>query len=131
MQALIYITIAENATFSYQVPLLDWAKQQPFDVLCYDFDNHSEAVVADYAIQLLNQADKALVVIEYKTPSQQRNSVIKLLNKAVRQKNKDIKLILNGSNPVLEKMGKVLGETSFYADQSLENQKALCQEFFM
>ena len=131
MQALIHITIAENAPFSYQIPLLDWAKQQPFDVVCYDFDNHSEAVLVEYAIQLLNQSDKALIIIEHKTPSQQRSHIIKLLNKAVRQKNNDIRLILNGTDPVLEKMGKVLGEANFYANQPLENQKALCQEFFM
>lgn len=130
MQALIHITVATHPTFSYQIPLPDWVKRQPFDVLCYDFDNHSEAVLADYAIQLLDQSDKVLIIIEYKASSQQRNSIIKLLNKAVRQKNKDIKLILNGTDPVLEKMGKVLGEMNFYANQPLENQKALCQAFF-
>jgi len=130
MQALIHITIAANPAFSYQIPLLDWVKQQPFDVVCYDFDNHSEAVLADYAIQLLDQSAKALIVIEYNASSQQRGSSIKLLNKAVRQKYKDIKLILNGTDPVLEKMGKVLGKTNFYADQPLEKQKALCRKFF-
>jgi hypothetical protein len=117
-------------TFSYQIPLLAWVKQQPFDVVCYDFDNHSEAVLAEYAIQLLNQSGKVLIVVEYKAPSQQRGSLVKLLNQAVRQKDKDVIFILNGNDPVLEKMGNVLGEANFYTDQPLENQKALCQEFF-
>jgi hypothetical protein len=132
MQALIYITVAEEALFSYQLPLLVWVKQQPYKIVCYDFDNHSEALVANYAIQLLEQADKILIVIDCKeaTISQQRGNIIKLLNKAVRQKDKGVKLVLNGNDPIFEKMGKALGK-NFYPHQTLEAQKTLCQEFFM
>lgn len=131
MQALIYITVAEEALFFYQLPLLAWVKEQLYEVVCYDFDNHSEAIVANYAIQLLEQADKILIVIDCKeaTTSQQRGNIIKLLNRAVRQKNKEVKLILNGNDPIFSKMGKVLGK-NFYSHQTLDAQKDLCREFF-
>ena len=125
MQALIYITVSEEATYSYQLPLFIWIKQQHFEVVCYDFDNHSEALVADYAIQLLEQADKTMIIIKSKenSPSQQRGSIIKLLNKAVRQQHKEVKLILNGTDPVFQKMGKALGE-NFCSHQTLGEQKS-------
>ncbi len=131
MQALIYITVNGKATYSYQLPLFTWIKQQPFEVVCYDFDNHSEALITNYAIQLLEQADKILIIIECKetTSPQQRGSIIKLLNKAVRLKNKEVKLILNGTDPVFEKMGKIFRK-NFYSHQTLDEQKVLCEQFF-
>ncbi len=131
-QALIHITMAREAIFSYQLPLFRWIEDQPFQITCYDFDNHSEALLSDYAVLLLEHSKKILIVIECEAPApvQQKSVAIKLLNKAVRQKIKEIKLILNGSDPVLEKMGRVLGETHFYTNQSLEEQKALCLQFF-
>lgn len=130
MQALIHITIAAQPIFSYQLPLLNWVKQQPFEVVCFDFDNHSEATLTTYAIQLLDQADKVLIVIENEAPSSPKNSIIKLMNKAVHLKNKEIKAILNGSDPMLERMGNVLGETNFYTNQTMEEQQTLCKTFF-
>jgi len=124
--------MAKEAVFSYQLSLFRWVEEQPFQVTCYDFDNHSEAILSDYAVQLLEQSRKILIVIECEAlaPVQKKSVAIKLLNKAVRQKNKEIKLILNGSDPVLEKMGKALGTTNFYTNYSLEAQKALCLQFF-
>ncbi|CAN5531126.1 hypothetical protein BH23BAC1_BH23BAC1_33260 [soil metagenome] len=129
-QILIFIEINEAYKISYFKEQLDWVKKSLSGVQLIDFDNFSEAFIINKAIEVIKEADKIFVLIDQKNSTIEPGSLIRFMTTLVRQKNKKIKILLNGNNALLEKVSKTLGKDHFYQNISMEDQKELIKEFF-
>lgn len=122
MQAVIYVEIANEMSFSYEKPILNFIKANYPHITLYDFDNHSDAMMIRYAIELLAQTDQVLIIIEAKeSPA---NQLISFFEKLIQFPHM-YKVLFNGSNMLAERMlgilakdeGKVKKDLSFLKKQ--------------
>ena len=127
MKALIYIEIIENISHNYEKEIIEWAKHSYPDLSVFDFDNFSEPSMVQYAIQLLESAEKALVIIESKADTS-GSKILAIAEKILKQKNK-VQVILNGENKVFTRMFALL-EKRFKKDLDSEEQKNVMTEWF-
>jgi archaellum component FlaG (FlaF/FlaG flagellin family) len=126
----IFIEINEVQKIVYYKEQIEWVKILLPGVQQIDFDNNSEGFIIDAAIEIIKNANKIFVSINSSNPSLEPGRITRFMNHLVRQKNKKVNVILNGESTVLEKMGKTLGNDSFYQNLSSEDQKKLIQQFF-
>lgn len=89
-------------SFDYQFPLQDFFKEQFPDFFLYDFDNFSEGLLVDYAIQLLNLAQQVVFVVEA-VPNSPLGCLLKFIPHLHRQKTK-VQAMLQGKHSLLQKM---------------------------
>lgn len=121
MQAFIYITLTKSALTPYDPDLLRWVRATFPEVVIFDFDNHSAPALADYAIELIKRSDTTTIVFaNSEAPEISLGSAMKLLQFMIRNKKQSIQLLLQGKHSIIEKMGKILGESGFY--QTLEEE---------
>jgi hypothetical protein len=64
MQAVLYIEITDELTFFYEKRLLAYIQQYFPQVVQYDIDNHSDALLVAYAVKLLEEASQVLLILE-------------------------------------------------------------------
>lgn len=126
----IYIEINDLQKISYRKDQLEWMKSSLPEVQLIDFDNFSEAFIIDKSLEILNTSDKIFVLIEQKNTSKEHTLITRFINKLVRQKNKEIKILLIGENEILAKMSKTLGTDHFYQNIRKEDQQLLLKDFF-
>lgn len=126
----IYIEINDLQKVSYQKDQFEWMKRILPEVQLIDFDNFSEAFIIDKSLEILNNSDKIFILIEQKNNSKEHALITRFMNKLVRQKNKEIKILLNGENEILAKMSKTLGTDHFYQNIRKEDQQLLLKDFF-
>jgi hypothetical protein len=118
MKLLLCITIGPAIPVSYANAIAEQISMRLPDVVAYDCDNHSEALVVRYAINLLKEAAKAAVVIRGTDsgPGAQEpvlGNVRRLLENLL-QKAADVRVFWEGTHLLAERMigllpaGKVL-----------------------
>jgi len=64
MNLLLYVEVSPAVPFAYQNSMFQKAKTHLPGILAYDCDNHSEPATVRHAVELLSQADKAVVVVK-------------------------------------------------------------------
>lgn len=121
MQALIYIALTPSTLTTYDPDLLRWVRATFPEVVIFDFDSHSTAALADYAIELIKRADTTIVITANNdVPETPIGTAMKLLQFITREKKHAAQLLLYGKHTTIEKMGQALKEPRFY--QTLEEQ---------
>lgn len=113
--------------YVYQVPLKEWFNHHYPDFFLYDFDNFSEAMVIDYAVQLLNNAQKTVLILQAE-PDSPLGSLLKLMPIVMRQKQK-VKVVFDGEHANLERMLKPLDEMVCSVDRG--KLQEVVEEFLM
>lgn len=113
MEVILFIEITETITFQYDKPIREKIKALFPQALLYDFDNHSDALITKQAIELVEQATKAVVLIQAANGSTQ--TVLPFLEKVIRNKEKCL-VLFNGSHPVVERMIRLLNEKQLQRD---------------
>lgn len=108
----LLVKITCQTSFEYKVPFQMFLQQNFSNFFVFDFDNFSESMVIDYAIQLLNNAQKAVIILQAE-PDSPLGSVLKLIPVMHRQKHK-LKAVLNGEHAQLAKVFKPLGEKAVF-----------------
>ena len=126
----VYVELNEVHQISFHKEQLEWVKKNLTGVHTIDFDNSSEGLIVEKTIEAVKEADKILILLEQKNTSSEPGPVLKFLNNLIRQKNKTINLIFLGENLLLERMGKALGEASFYHNINYKDQQILLKSFF-
>ncbi len=107
MQAVIYVELTEELRYSYNKPLLQEINRRFPKVVLFDFDNHSDRLVVGYAIDLLEKADKAVVIIEATETSV--FNIVGFLEKVLDYKDKSL-VIVNGQHAIVNRMVSLLEE---------------------
>lgn len=103
-----YIKLTPEPSFEYQVPEKAWIETHLPDFYWYDFDNFSEGVVVDYALQMLQQAQNIVLIIKAE-PNSPLGGVLKVIPQLYRSKSQ-IKAIFRGDHAQLQKMLKPLNQ---------------------
>ncbi len=131
-QIVIYLEILDleasdqvsKVKFSpYEKPWLKAAQEIFPEAITYDLDNHSETLVVDYALRLIEEAEQVLCILEVKSQAS-ISSLFKIFEKIIRKREK-CQLIFNGEHPVVEKMTKPLSSGQIYREVALEELKTL------
>jgi hypothetical protein len=129
MQAVIYIEITDELSFSYEKPILGFIKTQYSGITLYDFDNHSDAVMVKYAVELLAQADQLLIIIQAReSPT---NHLISFFEKLIYYQDK-CKVFFDGNHGLTERMLSLVntGNQRIKKDLSLPEKQQEIQSFF-
>jgi hypothetical protein len=107
MNLILYIQITDfPEEVKYHNPIIPYITEQKPNTIIFDFDNHSDIPVINYASQLLIDSENTLLYIE----SNDNSSFSKLtpfLTKIL-DNPKEAKIILKGDNMRLEKMISIL-----------------------
>jgi hypothetical protein len=119
MKALIYIEITETIDYFYEKEVLVHVKNKYPDIVTFDLDNHSDALMVDYAIELLEKSDKSIIIVESKNNFS--SSKILLLSEKILKHQDKCLLILNGENKNLNKIFSQI-KNNFLKNLSLEEE---------
>lgn len=103
--SVIYIEVSEETSFKYTKPVLDWVKSNFVDVVTYDFDNRSDSFMVDYALELVNNADKSVIVFEL-NENGKTNNLIAFMQGLAKYKKK-LLFLYSGKNAIIEKLFKM------------------------
>lgn len=132
MQAFIYVSLAQPHEIPFQLPLTQWATHTIPDLTTFDFDNQSDASLSDYVLELIKRSDKLVLLIDNQQGSYAAlGGLMKVMQVVTRKKHEQIRLILQGRHPAIEKMGHTLKSESFYQTKDMEESKERILSFFL
>jgi hypothetical protein len=106
MQAVIHLELMRALEYTYGQRTLRKQVVQFPDVLFYDLDNYSDTLVVHYAVDIIQKAEKVVVVIQAH-PEAQVGSVRSLLESLVGSGKKCL-VLFTGENALAERMLKPL-----------------------
>ncbi len=133
MNVLLHLTFADLSEIAFHDPLTSWAKTSLPAVTCFDLDNHSDNMLIQYAVTLLESAEKIMIVISVDNRLNTENlsfgNLSKLINLVIRTKSKPVKLLLEGKFPLLEKMGKATMKSFIQINDKTQWEKEITQFF--
>ncbi|WP_299463841.1 hypothetical protein [uncultured Microscilla sp.] len=107
----LLLKITRDTSFDYQLPMKEWFNQHYPDFFVYDLDNFSEAMVTDYALKLLNNAQKIVFILQAE-PNSPLGSLLKLMPVVMRHKHK-VKAVFQGEHKAIQQMLKPLNEVVY------------------
>ncbi|WPP48066.1 hypothetical protein [Catalinimonas niigatensis] len=111
MKALLSIQLVEKPEdVLFKTSYEEQVKQYYPDVTHFSLDNFSQVSMIEYALELVQRSESLLIVIESSNGETSPNKLTSLINHLVRKRFDNMKLIMLGEHPAMEKMGKALGE---------------------
>ncbi len=120
MNAVLYIEIVEEWVYTYHKPILHFVQQYFPETVVFDFDNHSEAVTAGYALEIAEKAPKVVIVLRLKEGH--TGMLLPFIEKMIRIKEKCL-ILVNGSNQVIDRMLQIFDEWQIRRNLSEELQQ--------
>ena len=108
MNLFLYIQITDKPEeVKFYNHVISFLKKQTIkDLIIYDFDNHSDSLIVNYANKLMADSEKIIIYIETMPQSNFKNLIPLLTNSL---DNPDhLQFILQGNNLRLEKMLSIL-----------------------
>jgi hypothetical protein len=110
VKALLHVQVVEKPEeVLFQTTYEMLIKRQFPEIPYFSLDNFSDVSMIDYALKLIQRSEKILIVIESKHEEADPNKLLKLLNHLVRRGTSNVKLVMLGEHPTVEKMAKALG----------------------
>lgn len=132
MQVLIHVNLAAPRQIPFELALIRWTKQTLTGVTTFDFDNHSEAILAGYAIDLINQSEKVLLyILNQQGPEAALGGLMKVMQNITRKQGKQINVVLQGAHPMIERMSRALPAGHFTQVDTMEKGKEKVSSFFL
>ena len=110
MNLFLYIQITNYPEeIKFQNPIISFLKEQEKDLIIYDFDNHSDSFIINYARKLMADSEKIILYIET-MPNSNFKNLMPLLTNSLDNPDQ-LQFILKGNNPKLEKFLSILPYT--------------------
>lgn len=107
MNLFLYIQITDKPEeIMFYNPIIAHLKEQKSEFIMYDFDNHSDSLIIEYATQLIANSVKTVIFIEAMPESNFRNLMPLLTN--FLDNPERLQFVLKGNNPRLEKILSIL-----------------------
>ena len=107
MNLFLYIQITDKSEeVKFNNPIISFLKEQKKDLIIYDFDNHSDSLIINYANKLLADSDKNVIYIET-MPESNFKSLMPLFTNFLDNPDHS-QFILQGNNNRLEKILSIL-----------------------
>jgi hypothetical protein len=130
MQVLLHIRISAQQPLEWEVPLFAPLKKAYPALTTFDFDNYSEESIRSYAVELLKQSGQVAVVVEVAQQEAPISGLTTFFNHLLRHKPERLLLILQGKQPVLQKMMQTIGGEHFQQGLSAKEVEKRLLEFF-
>ncbi|PWK27417.1 hypothetical protein LV89_01730 [Arcicella aurantiaca] len=107
MNLFLYLQITDSPEeIKFSNPIIASLKEHQKELMIHDFDNHSDILNLSYINKLLNDSDSTLIFIDTNFNSNFSKLMPFFTNLLDNPEN--IKIILRGNNPSLEKMISIL-----------------------
>ena len=107
MNLFLHIQITDKPEeIKFYNPIIAYLKEQKSEFIMYDFDNHSDSLIIDYATKLIADSEKTVIFIEAMPESNFRNLMPLLTN--FLDNPERLQFVLKGNNPRLEKILSIL-----------------------
>lgn len=130
IKSLIYIRISEQPPAAYAIPLLDLLKKEVPELTTFEFDNFSEESIRRYASELLVQSNHAAVVVEAGAEEAAIAGLTSFFNRMLKSRPQRFLLVLQGTQPVLQKMMQGIAGEYFYQQLPAGELEILMKDFF-
>jgi hypothetical protein len=130
MQALLHIRISAQQPLEWEVPLFGPLRKAYPALTTFDFDNYSEESIRSYAVELLKQSGQVAVVVTVEDPQAPISGLTTFFNRLLKNKPERLLLILQGQQPVLQKMMQTIGGEHFQQGLSAKALEQRLLEFF-
>ncbi len=105
MPQLLYIQVKPQEQIRFGNPYSSLAANNP-DLLLLDADNHSEELVIDHQLKMLDQANQVILILDMANAIAPGKTV-RLIEKLLRKKELSLSVFLNGNNAMIERMLKL------------------------
>jgi hypothetical protein len=132
MKLLLCITIGPAIPVSYRNEVAGQIRNQMPEVVIYDCDNHSEALIIRYATDVLNQARQAAVLIQATTSDTAEEPVLGsvriLFEKLLQQSDKAL-VLFGGQHSIAERMLSLLPAEKCIKNLNADDQVKAIQLF--
>lgn len=129
MRIAIHIEIGTMNELSYNKEILSWIRESESQVQVFDFDNHSDAGIIQYAMELLKGGDEILVIIN-QLSRENTAPVLKFIDSLVSIKQKSILVLFNGEDVYIDRMLATLSEGRLLKNVDVPEQQNLIRNFF-
>ncbi len=129
MLVVIHIEIGAINKLSYTKEILSWLRDLYPQLVTYDFDNHSDAAIINYGMDLLKQGKRILVMINQISDENTR-PLLKFTDCLIRNRAKSLLVIYNGTDPYLKQMLETLPKEKLIGNMDDAGQKAIIENFF-
>jgi hypothetical protein len=126
----IYIELNEAQKISYFKEQIKWVKNTFPQIHIIEFDNFSDGILVDIAIDQIKKSTNIFVLIEVKNNTSEPGLITRFLNSLTRLKEKNFHFIFNGNYVILERMVKTFGEENVDHNLTLEEQIDQISHFF-
>lgn len=126
MHSLIYIEVSKQINFSYQKEFISGLKETLPDLEVFDLDNHSEASLFNYAVDLMRRSEKCVLLIKVEPDASIGRAMI-VIEEVLKIKDKCYVLV-QGQNSMMEKISRPLNKVDWL--QNLSALTTLVSNFF-
>lgn len=103
MHSIIFISILPANDFAFSNTLLKSIRENFPKLSVFDFDNHSDSLVVNYAIEFIEKAESPIIVIECMADEQAN---FRAFFNALVKKKKEVEIMVKGNNSLLDKFIK-------------------------
>ena len=114
MHSLIYIEVIKQINFSYQKEFISKLKETLPDLEVFDLDNHSEASLFSYAIDLIHKSDKCVLIFKVE-PDASLGKAMMIIEEILKS-NEKCYVIVQGQNNMMEKISRPLKRLEWLQD---------------
>ena len=106
MKLFLYIQIKAPLAISFGNPLASWLKENLPDFTQIEADNHSEDLVIQQELKMIDEASHLLVWLDVQ-PEDKPGKAVRLLERVLRKHEGNPQLFLSGENALISRMLKV------------------------
>jgi hypothetical protein len=128
IKTFIWIQVREQAKIAYQNSLGLWLRPRIRDLIVLDFDNYSDSYLVDKTIEMIKTSGKIVVLIEAEELDH-CGQITKFLNKLIRIGHKNILILFNGRNSIIEKMLKIIDKDQLITEFNMDKQGDILLNF--
>jgi hypothetical protein len=130
MNLFINIQITNHPNeVKFNIPVMDYVKEQNLNIIIYDIDNHSDSLITNYATQLIQDSEQSLIYIEAQ-PDIDFNNLFPLITNIL-DNPEGKQIIIKGSNHKLEKMMRIFPYAAMTENTSIsEAIQPIIEQFF-
>jgi hypothetical protein len=130
IKSLIYLRIEDQQPQTYTVPLLQSLKEQLPGLTTFEFDNFSEETLRQYALELGKQSGMLALVVEAKVAEAPVSGLSTFFNRLMKVKPARLLMVLQGEQPLLQKMMQVIAGEHFHQNLPVQQLEAQLFDFF-
>ena len=127
MKLFLYIQIKGAQQIGFGNPIGNWLKEHQPERVLLEADNHSDDLVIQQEIKMLEEADDLMLWLDA-LPHEKPGKAVRLIEKVLRNKDINSTIYQSGSNELLERMLKLSGQSVHQVNGTSELKEHISSE---